>query len=221
MKSAVIPAILQTSFEGIVDSVQRVDDLASYVQVDVVDGVFAGAPTWPFTDSADIADLVSRLDTLSVDYELDLMIERPEKTLATWLTTVAQRFIIHFSSTDQLSHCIAAIRQKNREVYVGLCIDDHIDSFSPFLDSIDGVQCMGIAQIGAQGEPYDDRVERLVRSVREAHPTLSITVDGGVSLSHIPALLDAGVTQVAVGSALFSGDIDANFALLSEAMQNR
>ena len=220
MKCVVIPAILQTSFEGILDLVRRVDDLVSYVQVDVVDGMFAGSPTWPFTDSA-AADVVSRLDTLPVSYEIDLMMERPERILAVFLNTAVQRLIIHFSSTDQLSHCISKIKRAGKEAYVGLTIDDSFDSFSSILDSVDGVQCMGIAQIGVQGEPYDDRVEELVRSVRSLHPSLPITVDGGVSLSHIPALLDAGVTQVAVGSALFSGDVDANFALLSEAMLSR
>ena len=76
---------------------------------------------------------------------------------------------------------------------------------------------MGIREIGKQGEPYDPAVEDLIRSVKAMNPKLPISVDGGVSAQVIPALVEAGVSQLTVGSALFHGDIERNFSALVAA----
>ena len=221
MHTSVIPAILRPSLEDITEAVDRVSSVASYVQIDVVDGFYAPQCTWPYPLSGDLATFAQRLDNLRVSYELDLMIEKPEETLSVWLLTSVRRVIVHAGSTNRLAACVSMIKEAGREVYVALSIaDDPAASLSPVLADLDGVQCMGIAQIGVQGEPYDDHVERVIRSVKELKPSLPVTVDGGVSLIHVPALRAAGVSQIAVGSALFSGDAEENFIRLSEAMLN-
>ena len=222
MKKCIQPAILEESFDKISDAIGCVSDVADTVQIDVVDGVYAPTVTWPFIDLADSSDVsavnkglireVQRLYTLQTTFELDLMIQNPEDTLGVWLMSDAARFVIHRLSTQYVTYCINRIKEDGREVYIGLTSDDTLSALEPFVEAIDGVQCMGIAQIGKQGEPYHEGIELLIRSIRGTYPDLPIQVDGGVSLQTIPRLLEAGVTQFAVGSALFAGDIEKNFS---------
>lgn len=217
MKRVIVPAVLKESFVAIAEAVDSVRDLVPYVQIDVVDGVHASSVTWPFTDAVS-SSTVRRLGNLRVSFELDLMVHRPEDTLDVWLSSGADRYIIHLSSTRDLSSCVERIRSFGSEVYVAVVIGDVLEDLSFIADRIDGVQCMGIASVGRQGEPYDSRAAGLVRSVRERYPSLPVSVDGAVSVHTVPVLLEAGASQFVVGSALFSGDVDSNFSALLSAV---
>ncbi len=212
---AIIPAILKTSFTEIADAAHSVSDFAAYVQIDIVDGLHAPDMTWPYT-TAVIQEEIGRLDNLPVTYELDLMIEKPERTLGLWLSTGAKRCIIHLTSTERLSECVRRVKEAGKEVYIGVTIADNLSALEPVINEIDGVQCMGIAHIGRQGEPFDDRVLALIRTVKDMKPALPINADGGVSINTAPMFADAGVSQFAVGSALFQGDRESNFLTLTE-----
>ena len=234
MKVSITPAILETSFNAISEAVDRVKGVAASVQVDVVDGVYAANATWPFLVDKDtdgggedfvhlsekqLAEKAECLYGLRVPFELDLMIQSPEDSLGVWLLTDATRFIIHRTSTQYVSYCVNRVKEDEREVYLGLTVHDTFDGVSSVLDIVDGVQCMGIAELGKQGESYDERIETLVAEIRAAYPSLSIQIDGGVSVQTIPRLLEAGATQFAVGSALFQGDVQENFMALQESVR--
>ena len=73
---------------------------------------------------------------------------------------------------------------------------------------------MGINHVGFQGEPFDERVIEKVKAVRAKYPEMIISVDGGVSLETAPKLIEAGVSRLIVGSAIFNSD---NFI---ESIQN-
>ena len=218
MKQFIVPAILPQSLGHLHDCLHRVEGIVSYVQIDIVDGVYAENVSWPFSEGGDVSDAVRELGNIRVVFELDLMVSNPEETLAVWLKSGVRRYVIHLSSTRHIERCIDQIRGADREVYIGVVIDDNLADLERIIGLIDGVQCMGIAHIGKQGEPYDPRVEDVVRAVSAMRPKMPIVVDGGVSKHCIPALMSAGVSCVAVGSALFTGDVTENFSDLVEAV---
>ena len=65
---------------------------------------------------------------------------------------------------------------------------------------------MGIARIGRQGEPFDERVYEQVRVFRERHPDLPVQVDGGVSLKNAKKLLALGVSTLVIGSGILRAE---------------
>ncbi len=233
----ITPAILEQSFDAILEAAHRVKGTAASVQIDVIDGVYATNATWPFladkhadTGGAKVGDLVhvsekqladkaECLYGLDMPFELDLMIQNPEDSLGVWLLTDATRLIIHRTSTQYISYCIHRVKDDGREVYLGLTANDTLEGVSSALDMVDGVQCMGIAEIGKQGEPYNERIETLIAEIHAAYPSLPIQVDGGVSAQTMPRLLEVGVTQFAAGSALFQGDVKENFTTLQESVR--
>ena len=229
MKAVIVPAILEKSFDAIQEAVDRARGVAKSVQIDVVDGVYASNATWPFLSGGEggsvahlsekeLADKAECLYGLRIPFELDLMVQSPEDSLGVWLLTDASRLIIHRASTQYVSYCVNRVKDDGREVYLGLTASDTVAGVASVLEIVDGVQCMGIAEVGKQGEPYDERIETLIADIREAYPALSIQVDGGVSVQTMPRLLSVGVEQFAVGSALFQGDVKENFSALQGAV---
>ena len=230
-KTSITPAILQQSFSAIKETLERVRGVSKQVQIDIVDGVHAPDATWPFVQGEDgtghaesltereLADRAECLHEVRVPFELDLMVHSPEDSLGVWLITDATRFIIHHSSTQYISYCLNRVKEDGREVYLALTVHDVFEKVAPLLETVDGVQCMGIEHVGKQGEPYTDRIEGLIEAIRGAQPTLPIQVDGGVSAQILPRLLELGVTQVVVGSALLKGDVEENFAALQGVLR--
>ena len=92
------------------------------------------------------------------------------------------------------------------EVGVALLLDTPLSKLEEIIDSVEVVQLMSIARLGAHGEPFDMRVVDRVKEVRTKNPDIAIAVDGGVTLQNIGALFNAGASRFAVGSALFNAE---------------
>lgn len=215
---AIVPAILPTTREDLEGKLAMLEGLVDTVQIDIVDGKFAGQPTWPYTDeSEEFARRVHEGSSLpylgTFRYEVDLMVENAEEVTGLWIAAGAQRLVVHAESSKQLPKIISDLQVKYGHakdftpdlLSFGLSIgnDTDLSTLEPYIKDIDFVQFMGIANIGMQGEPFDERVLERVRTFRNLHPEMTIQVDGAVSLETAPKLLSAGVDRLVVGSALF------------------
>ncbi len=207
-KVELIPAILEKEFVSIYALTQELGNLFDCVQIDVVDGEFASNQTWPYSES--IYDARVLLDQIDLNYELDLMIKSPEKSLPIWLSTGAKRIIIHFSSTDSFGFCIDEIKRCGKEVGVAVTVNDNFDSLGEFKDSIDFVQCMGIERVGMQGESFTEKTYELIEKVKSLLPEKVISIDGGVSDKNALKLVESGAKRLVSGSFLLNGSIKDN-----------
>lgn len=72
------------------------------------------------------------------------------------------------------------------------------------VNNVDFVQCMGIDKIGFQRQEFDENVTENIKKLREKFTDLIISVDGGVSLETGAMLVEAGVSKLVVGSAIFN-----------------
>ena len=61
---------------------------------------------------------------------------------------------------------------------------------------------MSIAKLGAQGAQFDERIYDRIRELRALDADLDIAVDGGVGMSNIKKLREAGANKFGVGSAI-------------------
>ena len=215
MKSvAIIPAILREDFDEILQDVQAVSGLFNEVQIDIVDGVFTPYKSWPFHSQQELHTIRPFLDLLPFSFELDLIVAKPEETIPAWVSTGATGIVVHRDSTEQLEHCLKQIQQSQKKAVVAILPGSDVDSLVPLAEYIDGVQCMGIASVGAQGAPFDERVLETIKEVKEKLPKKKISVDGGVSDKNAQELLKKGARRLVVGSALFTGDVQKNAEVL-------
>lgn len=210
----VVPAVLPKSFAELSEKVSSVAGLVSTVQLDVLDGVFVSEMSWPYQEggvSAEFLQLqrgersVPSLGKLQL--EVDLMVAHPETVVDQWVAAGAKRIIVHIESVSaprEFFTNVQPIRDRGVEVGVAIAIETETSSLIPLLDLVDVVQCMGIAQIGYQGNPFDNRVLGKLAYLRQHAPEIILSVDGGVNLESAPKLISVGANRLVAGSAIFA-----------------
>lgn len=215
MSIEIIPAIMPQKFYEIEDLTSLVKNSVQTIQLDLMDGKYAPESTWPFNYGTD-RDLVALESQDSsfpfwedINYELDLMVERPEERLDTWLGIGASRIIFHYGSVSdwkKIKEIELGIRNFI-EIGIAVTIHDDLSAIYELVDEniVDFIQVMGIAHIGYQGEPFEEQSLNIISELRRRYPDLVISVDGGVSLDTIGDLADAGVNRFVSGSGVYGG----------------
>ena len=209
MHIEIIPALIPQSLEEISNRVEYVQGLATFIQIDITDGVLAGAKSWPLTPNAqdELVPIQSEEEGMpywdSVDYELDLMVSPENMDMEKFMSLGPSRIIFHTKDALVLEDYLLKTPRGTVQVGVAFDIEDTVDTMKPLFEKVDFVQCMGIAKIGFQGVPFDERVYENISKIRDVYPTMPITVDGGVTLENAQKLADAGATRLVVGSAIF------------------
>lgn len=231
----IVPAIIPTSRKDLEEKLSRLSGLCEEVQIDIVDGVFAGPATWPYVDDrAEPSRMLAGGGLLpragEFRFEIDLMSGDPESVAGVWIGLGASRLTVHSEST----RFIPRFLESTNSIYghdgdftpglllLGLSIGIETDLalIEPYLKKIDYVQFMGIRKIGHQGEPFDVRVLAKIAMFRKRYPTIEIQVDGGITLENAPKLLKAGVKRLVVGSALWKApDLASRYREFDELTQ--
>ena len=191
----IVPAILPKNFADLREKLSLVKGLARLVQIDICDEKLIFENGLPFWED--------------FDFEIDLMIEKPENKLDYFINAGARRIIFHWGLVKNLD---SVFKKLSGVVDVGIALglEIPVNIIEPFIDKIDTVQVMGIKRIGFQGEPFEESVIDKVAILRDKYPRLAISVDGGVNLTNAPRLIKVGATRLVVGSAIFgSNDLKA------------
>ncbi len=209
-KIEIIPAILPMTFEELENQVSLVTGFVGTVQIDVCDGQFVPNATWPYRKHDDTFEKLVKEEVglpgwEELNFEIDLMANRPGERVDEWIQAGASRIVLHVESKGFSRDVIASLSGRI-EVGIALNEETSLEVIAQYREHIDFVQLMGIDRIGFQHQPFDDKVIGRVGEVRLKYPDLPISVDGGVSLANAPALIAAGATRLVVGSAIFADE---------------
>jgi ribulose-phosphate 3-epimerase len=213
----IIPAILPQRFSEIVSSVEAVSGAVDTVQIDLVDGVFAPSKTWLFNgkDEQVLAEFEREERGMPqwemLNYEFDLMIKDPLKHIDRIMMLGPAKIIFHFESFEtgamlEYFEQLPEIVRTTVSFGIALGIGTPPEDVAPFIPFISSIQCMGIAQVGFQGNPFDVRALAQIRQTKELYPSITVSVDGGVNHASIPLIAEAGADSVVVGSAVFGNE---------------
>lgn len=208
----IIPAIMPKDMNEIRDKVVQVKGIVSFVQLDLMDGRFVEAKTWPFfpKDKIGVEEIIKEESGMpyweDINYEFDLMVEDAGRDIEKYVALGASRLIFHFEAESKLKENLEKMESYIRNmVQIGLAFDiaTDVSEVLPLIPLVDFVQCMGIDKDGVQGEPFDEKALEHVRAVRKAYPDMPISVDGGVNLSNAKSLIEAGATRLVSGSTIW------------------
>lgn len=194
----IVPAIIPNSREDLSLMLKRLQ-FCSEVHLDLVDGQFVKAVSWPFWPVGEIKSIKSLTDGFTL--EVDLMVADPLALVPDLMAAGADMLVFHIETVSPEA-LRAALRPY--EVSVGLSLHNHtpLAALEPYRDLADYIQLMGIAEIGSQGQPFDERViERLV-GLKQSFPKLMRAVDGSVNEATVKRLVEAGAERLIVGSAI-------------------
>jgi ribulose-phosphate 3-epimerase len=217
----IIPAILPKSFADLEAHAKRVHKVASTIQIDIVDGVYAHHKTWPYKDRSSFDTIVAQERGLpfwqDFDFEFDLMIEDPALEVMNFVHAGASRVVVHANAAGAVEGLrkLSEVREDFGAftITTGLALqpDMQPEVLESFDTLFDYVQVMGITREGKQGEPFDRHALALIERLRRRYPDLRIQVDGGVNLDTILELVGAGANRLIAGNAIF-GVEDASAA---------
>jgi ribulose-phosphate 3-epimerase len=231
----VVPAVIPTSYHDLLEKLTFFDQIPSHrVQIDMVDGVFAFPPSWPYTAGTDLHDrvatgtLLPRLDR--VKYEADLLCKDPESIATDLLNLGIARLTVHAECTDDIVGLIARMRRLVGAeadfvaalVSIGLSIniDTDIAVLVGLAGQVEYVQFMGIDVMGKQGQPFNPKVIEKVKAFHAKCPGMIIQVDGGVSLENAKELVQAGASRLIIGSAILHATNLASTVTALEDLKN-
>jgi len=208
----IIPAILADDFEQLQDQIELVKLNTKRIQIDICDGQFTPSATWPYRKPDNNFEMLIREDLAlpgweKIDYEFDLMVNKPETVVDDWVLAGASRIVLHIESKGNIKEAIEKLLGRV-EIGIALNIDTPVKMINDAMinDQIQFIQLMGIDHIGFQGQEFDAKVIDKITEVKRAFPDLDISIDGGVSLENAQSLIDAGATRLIVGSAIFEAE---------------
>ena len=202
------PSILSADFSRLGEQIRELDEAgAQYVHIDVMDGMFVPSISFGMPVIRSIRGCTDRI------FDVHLMIEEPGRYIDEFAEAGADLITVHAESCRHLDRTIEKIKEKGLLAGVALNPATPVSAISCVLEKVDMVLIMTVNP-GFGGQkliPYTvEKVRELRKIVDEQGLKTDIEVDGGVNLSNVGELMDAGANILVAGSAVFSGDVTEN-----------
>lgn len=134
------------------------------------------------------------------------MIRNPLPVIERWKTLVPQttRAIVHAEIDRPLDELFHRIHGLDLEFGIAYCPETSVDLVESLPELPDRALIMGI-EPGASGRPFlGDPILAKIRRLHTQHPSLHISVDGGVSHENARSIIDAGASSLVAASAIWS-----------------
>jgi len=207
----IIPAVLAENFKELNNQLAKFVNIAKIIQIDICDGNFVPSISWPMDreDEENVEEILEEEEGLpfwkDLDYEFDLMVKDAHKKFDFFARLGASRIVFHLEAEEKESfkeflEALDPYFKDNVEIGLSINIDTETEELAPFINYIDFIQCMGIKNIGYQGEPFDEKVLEKIKDIKKKYPEIKIGVDGGVNENTAPVLVEAGVEKLIMGS---------------------
>jgi ribulose-phosphate 3-epimerase len=178
--------------------------------IDILDGSMFG--TTCFRDPAAVAANGALSDTQSSilhfpsSIELHLMVRNPLPVIERWKMLVPQtvRAIVHAEIDRPLNKLFHQVHGLGLEFGMAFCPETSTDLVGTLSGLPDRALIMGINP-GASGRPFiGEPILSKIQRLRTQHPSLHISVDGGVTKQNAESICTAGASSLVAASAIWA-----------------
>jgi ribulose-phosphate 3-epimerase len=210
------PSILSADFARLAEEAARAErGGAGVLHVDVMDGHFV--PN--ITLGPPVVKALRQATRLPLDCHL--MIENADRFLEAFIDAGANWISLHVEAMPHLQRSVNLLRKRGVRAGAVLNPATSILALDEILPELDYVLVMSVNP-GFGGQSFLPRslekIRRLATMIRERGLSVQIEVDGGVDLTNVRSLVEAGAEVLVAGSAVFGkGDAEAAARALIQA----
>ena len=213
------PSILAADFAALGRDIEAVTrGGADQIHVDVMDGHFV--PN--LTIGVPVVKSLRKATTLPLD--VHLMITDPDRFIEPFIAAGANMVSVHVEVLPHLHRTITEIQRLGAKAGVVLNPSTPVSAIEEIAADVDFVLVMSVNP-GFGGQVFIPRSVAKIRAVRAlldrvGNTAAPIEVDGGVDLSTVSEVVEAGAEWLVAGQAVFgSGDPAAAARALKDAAQ--
>ncbi len=204
MSHLIAPSLLAADFSKLaLESDMLNKSLADWYHLDVMDG--------RFVPNISYGQMLIKCFRSLTDKVLDvhLMIEEPEKYIASFREAGADVISIHVEATRHAHRAIQQIKESGAKAGIALNPHTPISAIENILEDVDMVLLMSVNPgFGGQKFIYNtiNKVKQLKAILTERNLNPYIEIDGGVGLQNAEKLLQAGANVLVAGSSVFKSE---------------
>ena len=180
---------------------------AQYLHIDVMDGMFVPSISfgmWVVESLRKIKDIV---------FDVHLMVKEPIRYIEDFAKYGADIITVHLEACEDIEATLVKIRDTGCRVGLSIKPGTPVTEVMPWLGLVDMVLVMSV-EPGFGGQKYMEESTERIRQMREmiiaSGKEVDIEVDGGVNLSNVEKIMEAGANVIVAGSAVFEGDVLQN-----------
>lgn len=202
------PSILSANFAALGEDVKKAERAgAQYLHIDVMDGAFVPSLSLGFPVIQSIRKLTDMI------FDVHLMICSPDRYIAEFAAAGADIITVHAEACPHLNRTVASIKEQGVKAGVVLNPATPLTELQYILEDLDMVLLMTVNP-GFGGQKYIEsctkKIQELRKMITDRGLNIDIEVDGGIKLSNVRKVLDAGANVIVAGSAVFGGDVEKN-----------
>lgn len=218
MEYILAPSILAADFKNLGQEMKKTEENgARYLHFDVMDGMFVPSISFGMPVLASVKGGTSQT------MDVHLMVQEPIRYVEAFQKAGADILTVHLEACEDVKATIDKIRECGMKVGLSICPETEAEALKPYLKEVDMILVMSVHP-GFGGQKFIPESLEKIRKVREMIEeqglSVDVEVDGGIYLTNVREVLDAGVNVVVAGSAVFKGEPEQNTKEFMEILKD-
>lgn len=218
MNYILAPSILAADFTILGQQIKEIEEQgAEYLHFDVMDGMFV--PSISF--GMPVLESIKKGTGQVIDAHL--MVMEPIRYVEAFAEAGADIVTVHLEACEDVGKTLEKIKSCGMKAGISICPDTPVESLKEWINQVDMVLIMSVHP-GFGGQKFIpeslDRIRTLRHVIDAMQASVDIQVDGGIYITNVREVLDAGANIIVAGSAVFGGNPGKNTKEFMEILRD-